>query len=235
MLVLTGVVLTPGVWWWWRRRQTRRREDFIRHAPWPSGLLDGLRQRHPQLSPRDCELVGQGLRQFFLAHLQSGRGVLSMPSQVVDDLWHAYILHTRAYARYCQQAFGGFLHHTPALAMGGHRRRDAGLRRCWHWVCRQEQIDPRQPSRLPLLFHLDAKFAVAGGFLYVADCQGPRPQGAVEGSPYCGAELAGPEHRDGGGGGSGCSSSSEGDCPGADPAGAGDGGGDGGSGCGGGD
>jgi len=38
-----------------------------------------------------------GLRQFFLAHLKSGRRYVSMPSQVADGLWHEFILFTKNY------------------------------------------------------------------------------------------------------------------------------------------
>ncbi len=40
-----------------------------------------------------------------------------MPSQVVDDAWHEFILFTRAYQQYCNKALGRYLHHTPAEAM----------------------------------------------------------------------------------------------------------------------
>ncbi|MGF7173374.1 glycine-rich domain-containing protein [Azospirillum doebereinerae] len=31
----------------------------------------------------------------------------------MEPAWHAFILDTRAYARFCQNAFGGMLHHWP--------------------------------------------------------------------------------------------------------------------------
>lgn len=36
------------------------------------------------------------------------------PSKIVDIGWHHLILHSRAYAAYCQAAFGEFIHHEPA-------------------------------------------------------------------------------------------------------------------------
>lgn len=35
------------------------------------------------------------------------------PSLPVDTGWHAFILHTRAYAAFCDQIAGRFIHHTP--------------------------------------------------------------------------------------------------------------------------
>jgi len=81
----------------WLRQRRARREAYIRDFVLPHGLFDKLRAQHPHLSLKDCQLVAQGLRQFFLAHLKSGRQYVSMPSQVADDLWHEFILYTRNY------------------------------------------------------------------------------------------------------------------------------------------
>ena len=93
-----------------------------------------------------------------------------MPSQVVDDLWHEFILFTRDYGAFCQRAFGQFLHHTPAVKLGGERGDNEGLRRVWWYCCLEENINPRKPTRLPLLFALDAKLGIANGFVYRLDC-----------------------------------------------------------------
>jgi hypothetical protein len=37
-----------------------------------------------------------------------------MPSQVANDQWHEFILHTRQYDAFCRQVFGRFMHRTPA-------------------------------------------------------------------------------------------------------------------------
>jgi hypothetical protein len=36
-----------------------------------------------------------------------------VPSVQVDAAWHAFILHTRAYAQFCESAYGTYLHHDP--------------------------------------------------------------------------------------------------------------------------
>lgn len=191
------------------RARGLRREQVIRHYVLPAGLFETLRHRHPHLTIKDCQLVAQGLRQFFLAYHHSGYRYISMPSQVVDDLWHEFILHTRSYEEFCKQAFGHFLHHTPAAALGeqADKKGNAGLRRTWWHACRDENLNPRSALRLPLLFALDAKLLIASGFLYVLDCQGMRRassdtsnSGAVI---YCGGDLAGSFGDSGSGTGSG--------------------------------
>jgi hypothetical protein len=140
-----------------------------------------------------------------------------MPSQVADDLWHEFILYTKAYEDFCKQAFGRFLHHTPAAVLApGARSSNEGLRRVWFQCCKQENIDPRNATRLPLLFALDAKFNIPGGYRYAPDCEELRRGG--QRSTQCGGDFSNTSF-DGG-------TSGFGD---------GDGGGDGGGGCGGGD
>lgn len=189
-LVLGSLALAGYLW---LRGQALRREAYIRQAALPHGLLLQLQARHPQLSLKDCQLVAQGLRQFFLAHLKSGRRFVAMPSQVVDDLWHEFILHTRHYDHYCQRAFGRFLHHAPAVTLTSDRQKNEGLRRVWWQVCREEHLNPLRPTRLPLLFALDAKFGIAGGFAYVPDCGGVRrSDGNGSSAPYCGGDFSDP-------------------------------------------
>jgi hypothetical protein len=177
----------------WQRQRVLRREAHIRQFAFPRGLFDKLRLRHPGLSPKDCQLVAQALRQFFLAYLKSGRRAVSMPSQVVDDLWHEFILYTRGYEAFCRQAFGRFLHHTPATVLGRQRDANAGLRRCFWFACREENIHPRQPQRLPLLFAIDAKLKVPGGFVYALDCAALQAASAGGGSSstiHCAADFS---------------------------------------------
>ncbi len=153
----------------WRHSQMLRRAEFIRTYEWPPQLLDKLQRKHPGFSRKETALVSKGLRQFFNAYLKSGRQQVSMPSEVVDQLWHEFILYTQAYKDFCRKAFGGFLHHTPAVMLAPERRAsNAGLRRVWWHCCKDENIDPRNPTRLPLLFALDSKLNIAGGYRYVA-------------------------------------------------------------------
>lgn len=217
-----------------------KHEAFIRNYVFPQGLFSRLQAAHPQLSLKDCQLVAQALRQFFLSHLKSGRKFVSMPSQVVDSLWHEFILYTKDYEKFCAGAFGKFMHHTPAVVLGSQKASDAGLRRCWAYACREEKINPSKPTRLPLLFALDQKLAIANGFLYVADCSTIRRAGDASGSQgivHCGGDLASASSDGGGGGTENDAQGSHGEsghgADGSDGGGGGDGGGCGG-GCGGG-
>ena len=128
----------------WARMRNGARADFIRSYMFPPGLLDRFSIHHPNLLLKDRQLVAHALRQFFIAYLKSGRKFVSMPSQVADDLWHEFILYTRHYDSFCQQAFGSFMHHTPAVVLGIDKQNNAGLRRTWWYCCLKENINPKK-------------------------------------------------------------------------------------------
>ncbi len=234
LLVITVLAVVMGAVW-----RQKMRERFLRESPLPQYLKRKLRETYPQLSGKDCDLVERGMRQFFLACSRSNKKFVAMPSKAVDAMWHEFILHTQAYSDWCHHALGHFLHHTPAEVLGSQARGNDGLRRAWYWACKDEAINPKAPSRLPLLFALDAKLGIANGFTYLPDCadiarknqDGSGCGGG--GDVYCGTSFSDGSH-----------SGSSGDFGGAETSGAGSdsgsgsgggyGGGDGGGGCGGG-
>jgi hypothetical protein len=214
------------------RYRRLKRAEFIRTYSWPPGLLDRLAAHHRSFTRKETALVAQGLRQFFLAYLNGGQRYVAMPSQAADDLWHEFILDTRAYRDFCAKAFGGFLHHTPAVALAAGRRRDnEGLRRVWLMCCREDGINPRAPSRLPLLFALDVKLNIPGGYRYYPDCAQLR-RGGDAGS-QCGGDFSSTSYDGGTDGFTDSSSSDSGSSDSSDSS-SGDSGGDSSGSCGGG-
>ncbi|PHV12009.1 glycine-rich domain-containing protein [Chitinimonas sp. BJB300] len=232
VLIVCFIVSSTICFVLWRRYLALQREAYVRNFTLPKGLFEKLCKQHPQLSIKECQLVANGLRQFFLAYQKSGYQYVSMPSQVADDLWHEFILYTKNYQAFCKKAFGRFLHHTPAAVLNDNRQSNAGLRRCWRFTCRDENINPLTPTRLPLLFALDTKLNILNGFSYAANCKSLIPQAATDGNSvvHCGSDFSDSGFDGGTDGFSDSSSSNTND--------SGDGGGDGGGcggGCGGGD
>lgn len=192
----------------------RQRRVHLDTFPYASLLDRRLAAKHPQLTLEQRKLVFTALKDYFHLCREARRRMVSMPSQVVDDAWHEFILFTRQYETFCREAFGRFLHHTPAEAMASPTQAQDGIKRAWRLACRREGIDPRHPARLPLLFAIDSQLGIAHGFHYKLDCMVGRQEGDTS---YCGSHI---------GCGGGCSGDSGG-C-------GGDSGGDGGGGCGGG-
>ncbi len=184
VLLATSCVISFVLWTRYHRSQ---RADYIRTYMFPPGLIDKLAQRRPELQLKDRQLVARALRQYFLVYLKSGMRPVSMPSQLVDDLWHEFILYTKHYQQFCRCAFGQYMHHTPAAVLSPDRRNNDGLRRTWWFACLEENINPRRATRLPLLFALDAKYNLSDGFVYRTDCSALRSNG--DGTVYCAGDF----------------------------------------------
>ncbi|MFJ4585340.1 glycine-rich domain-containing protein [Streptomyces echinatus] len=74
-------------------------------------LVDNMRAKFQQLTEEKADRgVGQMLA--FLAACDYSDKPLS-PSPLVDDFWHAFLLHTKAYREFCEEKFGRFLDHQP--------------------------------------------------------------------------------------------------------------------------
>jgi hypothetical protein len=117
-------------------------------------------------------IVEAGTRQWFRLVARHSKAKLSMPSVIVDGLWHELVLHTRDYADFCETAFARFLHHTPESAMSAEAaaaNRSAGLAIAYR-LAREDEHD--DPGRLPLLFRVDGELGISGGRRYMADCGG---------------------------------------------------------------
>lgn len=211
-LALIGFV----VYLLYRRWLNSSRQQFLDRFELPVGVMERFKLKRPELSGDQLALVQQGLQQYFRLCVAARGRFVSMPSQVVDELWHEFILFTRLYQKFCERALGKYLHHTPAEAMPTPNTATEGIRRAWRLACRQEKINPKKPKRLPLLFALDAQLGIVGGFVYALNCNDAATSSS---GAFCASDIGG------GCGSSGCGSSDS----------SSDGGSSCGSGCGGGD
>lgn len=190
----------------WRRWGRQRRAAFIERYRYARILDARLAVKRPELGEEQRAEVFLGLGDYFQLCRMARGDMVAMPSQVVDDAWHEFILFTRYYERFCRLAFGRFLHHTPAEAMAGPTHATDGIKRAWRLACRREKIDPENPDRLPRIFAMDAALGIAGGFIYHLDCLS-----APQGDGYCASHIGCSGSKGGGGCGGGCSSDSGGD------------------------
>ncbi|PML79992.1 hypothetical protein BCT69_02420 [Enterovibrio norvegicus] len=202
------LIVLVCLFWLWLAYKNKRKAQlvFIGTYRFNSVIKKKVSNRYPHLTDRDLTLVIDGLKDYFTICNQANKKQVAMPSQVVDVAWHEFILFTKEYQLFCDKAFGRFLHHTPTEAMRTPTSAQEGIKRAWRLACARDRIDPIHPTKLPLLFEIDALLNIEDGFIYSLDCQ-------KTSSAYCASHI---------GCSSGCAGSSSAD-------------GDGGGGCGGGD
>lgn len=105
------------------------------------------------------ELVATGLRQWLRCcapALRDGQ-TIGMPSRAVDEAWHGLILCTARYARFCEEAYGTFLHHHPEG--GAATVQDPMAVQLGRTVVAWERV--RRPGEDCVLWDLDARVGVA--------------------------------------------------------------------------
>lgn len=64
------------------------------------------------LTPETAHTHERELKRYLALRALDPDGVYGMAG-VVDKLWHAFILFTKDYARFCSEAVGFFVHHVP--------------------------------------------------------------------------------------------------------------------------
>jgi hypothetical protein len=208
-----------------RRRAARRGERFIAEYEFPAYIWKRVRKRVPELDEEGLRLAELGLREWFICCAWRGRPVLGMPSRIVDEAWHEFILDSISYTDFCRQAFGGYLHHTPDEAMG------TPMARALDDTVRAWDRSEMGRDRESVLWDLDEQLRIKEPL----GVNGVRLVSARSGAPYaaatgwaCAGGFAGsgaPAHHGGCAGGG---------CAGGGCSGGGCGGGCGGGGCGGG-
>lgn len=147
------------------------RTQFIDSYIFPQGIEKKLLEEHSHLNEDQIKLVIQGLREYFHICLTADKRSVAMPSQAVDFVWHEFILFTRLYDKFCYRAFGRFLHHVPTEAMVSNTTQDDGIKRAWRISCERENISPKKPTKLPLLFAIDDRMNISNGFNYKLNCK----------------------------------------------------------------
>lgn len=109
--------------------------------------------------PRD--LVVTGLRQWLrccAAALRDNQ-VIGMPSHAADEALHGLILCTRRYQTFCDEAYGRFMHHTPAGAEPSGARSDPMSEQLRRTVIAWSMV--AVPGERCVLWDLDQRVGVA--------------------------------------------------------------------------
>ncbi|MEJ5029247.1 glycine-rich domain-containing protein [Comamonas sp. MYb69] len=153
----------------WRTLRKRRQLRFLQQYRLDAAYRKALWRDYPHLNDASLAQAEEALRQFFIMHWLAPRAQLQMPSRLADMLWHAFILDTRRYQQFCQQAFGHMFHHLPAQAAsaGPSQSQAAAMQPSWNAAMHTRRyMVGALLGGIPLLFALDAAAAIDDGWLY---------------------------------------------------------------------
>ncbi len=169
------------------KKRRSKQLTYIKNYHFHPAIKSKLLAKHPQLTEDQVHLVFRGLRDYFFMCNRAGKTNVAMPSQVVDDAWHEFILFTRSYKQFCSKSLGRFLHHTPTEAMSSPTMASEGIKRAWRLACAKERISAAKPNRLPLIFGIDSMLGVENGFKYSINCKDKTSP--TYGSGYCAGHI----------------------------------------------
>ena len=186
-----------------RRRVSPAQVAFLSGYSFPPALREKVAEELPTLGRIEVDRVLEGLRVWFLVCLHARGKRVGMPSRAVDVAWHEFILLTREYTSFCEQAFGYYLHHSPASTLN--EPLSGSLRRTLRIV------DDLPATAIPvagglLLFTIDGELGLADGYLYTADTLQQLRRGDGSGGSGGGCSAGDSGGGDGGGCGGGCGS-----------------------------
>ncbi|MGM9515369.1 hypothetical protein ACS5PK_14020 [Roseateles sp. DB2] len=163
--------------WRERRRASRTRHQLLRRCPraldlqqrLPAGLhqawLAHASDEFPGLPSLESDwlLASTGLMQFFLAAAEL-EGPCALPSRAADAVWHAWLQWDAAgLSTFQRERLGREVPHLKESQLAGPL--DHALSRCYAACCRLEQLNPLE-GRLPLVFELDRRLRMPGGWHY---------------------------------------------------------------------
>jgi hypothetical protein len=92
-----------------RKKQRKWLESYV-FAP---AYFEAVQKRYPEVSMEEVAQAYEELRAYFLLCWNRSPQALAMPATLVDSCWQQMIINTRSYHKFCQCAFGCYLHHEP--------------------------------------------------------------------------------------------------------------------------
>lgn len=156
---------------WKRKPDTSTRFNSLKALTFPDTFRQKILEVHPYADTADLLDWENGFRRYILLNLLKPKtmSMLAMPSEAVDSVWHAALLHTRWYANMCKDCLGWYMHHEPfssAPKQASDKNAEMqAVANTYVLDCVIEGI-PADGRNIPLLFRLDQEGRVANGYHY---------------------------------------------------------------------
>lgn len=156
----------------------KSRLTYIKNYQFPSIVIKKFMESYPKLSVEDVKNVELGLKQFLMMYALCQEGSkpkhgFLMPSRLVDELWHNFMLDSYNYAKFCKHVYGSMFHHKPGPDNGGNKKLHLEKKFSKELINTYEYLNTLKDYTLvvtigsvPLLFALDSLYKVEDGFYY---------------------------------------------------------------------
>lgn len=125
----------------------------------PDIVVKRFKEAYPKASTHDVKYAFKAAEYFFSVCKKNKGKMIPMPSEVVDEIWHLFILCTKDYQNFCKQYMGYFLHHTPNDGKHDENSFEQILA-LWVMACNDENFKPTSKAAKPSLFYVDVRFGL---------------------------------------------------------------------------
>ncbi|GBG14501.1 uncharacterized protein NMK_2100 [Novimethylophilus kurashikiensis] len=178
---ITPVALGGVYLWavfWHKGTPEKSKVEQLADYQFPEVVRYVFRREHPGYDQADEDLAFKGLCEFFLLlflEKEANRSLqLGMPSALIDDAWHAFIVCTHDYEKFCKHFYGRLIHHFPDVGALPHSMEDArvfkpDVMNTWKALKQNYKKWPGlfEPfNGLPLLFAADSSSSVSPGWIW---------------------------------------------------------------------
>lgn len=132
----------------------------MKNFNFPPKVAKKLKEKYSKASSRDIKIAFSGAILYFTLCKKYKDNNIPMPSVVVDDIWHEFILHTKDYEKFCEKYLGFFLHHIPNDEEKPIDKKTSKeqILSLWIIACQEEGYEPTSSTAKPSLFYADVLF-----------------------------------------------------------------------------
>lgn len=164
------------------RRRLKRQILALQEYKFPETVRAVFRRENPNMTSEQEDLAFDGLKQYFMVALLNNAQLrprsIGMPSVLVDEAWHSFVLCTLPYDRFCKKFFGKLLHHHPdtnaePTQLSATSKFKSDVTHTWSTVQRGRRLYPAyfrvDADDVPLLFAADTLGGIHGGWIWSAE------------------------------------------------------------------
>ena len=146
-------------------KDKNKRYKYIENVYFPNSIDMTLKKEFPYLTDEDISLVKQGLKEYLKLYVLSRRGRIILPSVAINLAFIEFIK-TTEYVNFTKNVFKFYF---TDILMKNDNIIDNDLKIVWTLACENENINPNNPDKLPLIFSIDSQLSIENGFRFTID------------------------------------------------------------------
>ncbi len=152
------------------RRKQIKEENFIDNYELPEQIFTNIKKYYPYLKDKDFNLITKAYKTYLKLFIKFGRYLIPIPSVILDRVQIEF-MQSKEYNNFSKEAFGFFLTKSKFTKMNNKDEANIDTSTVWTLTCDYENIDAKNPDKIPLIFEIDKLINIHDGIKYTIDCK----------------------------------------------------------------